>query len=117
LFGSDLNLRGSGGPGLGNPASSGPFFDADPPSLPVLVWVVMVLGLLGPLVSWAMVLALPVLASLALVVLEMASLISVSDPRANGEAGRRVSVFKIDAPAGDGLSCVGQDVSGHPASG
>ena len=51
----------------------------------------MVLGLLGPLVSFAMVLALRVLSLLALDVLEMASLISVFDSRATGEAGPRLS--------------------------
>jgi hypothetical protein len=74
LFGSGLNLRGSGGPGPGNPDSSRPFLGPDPPSLPVLVW--LVLGWLGLLVPVVMVLALAVLVAVALVVLEMASLIS-----------------------------------------
>jgi hypothetical protein len=78
LFGSDFNLRGSGGPGLGNPDSFGPFFGPDSPSLPVLVRLVMVLGWLCLLVPMVMVLALAVLAAVALVVLELASLISVA---------------------------------------
>jgi hypothetical protein len=78
LFGTECNLRGPGDPGLGNPDSSGYFLGPDTPSLPVLVWLVMVLGWLSLLVSLAMVLAFAVLATMALVVLEMASLISIS---------------------------------------
>jgi hypothetical protein len=75
-FGGGVNLRGSGGPGLGNPDSSGSLLCPDPPGLPVLVW--LVLGWLGLLVPVVVVLALAVLVAMALVVLEMASLIYVS---------------------------------------
>jgi len=78
LFGTGLNLRGSGGPGLGNLDSPGLFLCPDPPNLPVLVWLVLVLGWLCLLVPLVMVLALAVLVAMALVVLEVASLISVS---------------------------------------
>ena len=78
MFGADDHFRGSGSPGPGNSHSAGRVFNSDPRSLPVLVRVVMVLGLPGQLVSIAMVLALPVLATLAVEVLEMASLISLN---------------------------------------
>jgi len=86
LFGSGLDPRGSGGPGLGHVDSTGLFLRPGSPSLRVSIWPVMVPGWLGLLVPLVMVLALAVLVAVALVVLEMASLNSVSV--ANGTEAR-----------------------------